>query len=73
MTQSESVLAYLRNHGSITQAEASRTLACSRLGARIYDLKARGHQIGKIMMQGTNRFGEPTHWAKYILIKEANP
>lgn len=72
MTQSDSVLFYLRLHGSITQAEASRTLACSRLGARIYDLKARGHQIGKIMVQGKNRFGEPTHWAKYILIKEAN-
>lgn len=72
MTQSESVLAYMRNHGSITQAEASRTLACSRLGARIYDLKARGHQIGTIIEQGRNRFGLPTHWAKYILIKEAN-
>lgn len=72
MTQSDSVLEYLQRHGSITQAEASKALACARLGARIFDLKARGHQIITIIERGNNRFGLPTHWAKYILIEAAS-
>ena len=67
MSHCDAILTYMRAHGGITQADAYRELACARLGARIFDLKTRGYQIQTIMQTGTNRFGEPTRWAKYVL------
>lgn len=73
MTQTDGILEYMKRNGSITPHEALTALACARLGARIYDLKARGHKITTIIERGQNRFGLPTHWARYILLKEATP
>jgi len=45
-TQAERVLAYMREHPEgITAMEALGELGCFRLAARIYDLRAEGHQI----------------------------
>lgn len=39
MTQTDRVLMYMRDFGSISQVEAMRDLGCMRLAARISDLK----------------------------------
>lgn len=70
MSQNEMILDYLNKYGSITQKEAMDHLGCYRLGARIYDLKQRGHKFGRIMETGVNRFGENETHARYML-KEA--
>lgn len=70
MAAKERIMAYLREHGSITQAEATAELGCSRLGARILDLKRAGHDIRKSMETGINRFGETTRYARYFLKEE---
>lgn len=45
-TQAERVLAYMREHPEgITAMEALNELGCFRLAARIFDLRAEGHQI----------------------------
>lgn len=44
-TQNELVLDHLRTQGPLTQPEAQDRLGCLRLGARIWDLKQRGHAI----------------------------
>ena len=44
-TQNELVLEHLRSQGPLTQPEAQDQLGCLRLGARIWDLKQRGHAI----------------------------
>ena len=70
MTHCDRVLEYMKRYGGITQAEAYERLGCVRLSGRIYDLKAKGHKITSTNVAGTNRYGEPCHFARYTL-KEA--
>lgn len=67
LTQNERVLQHMQIFGSITQEEASERYGITRLGARIYDLKKEGEQIVKSIETGKNRFGEPTHYARYTM------
>ena len=69
MTHCERILDYMRTYGGITQAEAYERLGCTRLSGRIYDLKSMGHDIRKSMVHGTNRYGDPVHFAKYTLVE----
>lgn len=70
MSQSERILSYLEKHGSITQMEAANELGCMRLGARIFELRERGHMIVSDTEFGQNRFGERTHYTRYRLRSE---
>lgn len=72
MTQTEKVLRHMKRFGSITPLEAMEEYGIMRLGARIWDLKQAGHLIQTEDVKGWNRFGEPTRYAKYSLIRE-NP
>jgi hypothetical protein len=45
MTQTDRVLAYMVNHGSITALQAEQHLRCHRLAARIADLRKAGVDI----------------------------
>jgi len=67
MTQSEMILRYMHENGSITPKEALEDLGCMRLGARIWDIKRTGVKIIKTMEQGENRLGYPTRYARYRL------
>ena len=51
MTQNESILAYLRRGWTITPLEALRMFGCFRLGARIYELRRKGVQIDRELVQ----------------------
>lgn len=63
-SQSKLILAYLMTGETLTPIEALNMFGCFRLGARIYDLKAKGHNIEtKTIVSGKKRF------AKYSLIK----
>lgn len=72
LTQCSRILQFMREHGSITQAEAAEELGCWRLGARIWDLRSRGHQIRRELVTGKNRFGNNVRFARYSLIQEAD-
>lgn len=65
--QKRRILNYLNEHGSITCLDAINDLGCMRLPARISDLKEEGHIITRRMELGTNRYGEPTRYARYYL------
>ena len=67
MTQAERILRHLRDYGTITQAEALAEYGCMRLGARIYDLKRKGHAIASERAEGRNRYDEPIRFARYRL------
>lgn len=69
MTQTERVLKYMRDFGSITQLEAIRDISCMRLAARIDDLKREGHVIRSDTETGKNRYGENTRYARYRLVE----
>ena len=65
MTQSERVLAYIREFGSITQIEALRDIGVMRLASRISDLRRQGHNITSKTEPVKNRWGETCHVKRY--------
>lgn len=69
-TQSDRVLAYLREHGSITQLAALSELGIMRLASRISDLKKSGYAFESKMEIVKNRFGESCAIKRYILTQD---
>lgn len=67
MKQKERIMEYMKEHGSITQLEATNHLGILRLGARIWDLKHDGVAIKKELVCEKNRYGENTCFARYTL------
>lgn len=65
MTQTQRVLEYIREFGSITTFEAVRDLGVMRLSARIADLRNAGFEIISEQQAVKNRFGETCYVAKY--------
>ena len=70
MTQCELVHRHLQDYGSITSLEAMSEYGIMRLASRISDLKKLGVPIKKEMVNGKNRYGESTNFAKYTLVRE---
>jgi biotin operon repressor len=69
-SQCDRLLYYLAKHGSVTLTEAQRELGIPVVMRRIHDLRKRGVQIETIEEKGTNRFGEPCEYARYVLKQE---
>ena len=65
--QTMKVYKYLQAYGSITPVEAMQELSCSRLAARINDLREAGINIKTQTAHGLNKFGEKVHFARYTL------
>lgn len=68
--QTDRVLAYIREFGSITQLEALRDLGVFRLASRISDLKREGYDINSWMEQVTNRYGEKCYIKRYSEVRD---
>ena len=66
-TQTDQVLEHLRTQGPLTQPEAQDRLGCLRLGARIWDLKQRGHAIRTEFVE----LASGQRVARYSLVREA--
>lgn len=69
-TQSERILDYIIQHGSITPLEAMRDIGCMRLAARISDLKEMGYPIISETVAVDNRYGEKCHVKRYSMEEE---
>lgn len=65
MKQSELILKYIEDFGSISSWEAYQDLGVTQLGARIFELEKQGVEFHREMVRTTNRRGEPTHYMKY--------
>ena len=64
--QTRDVLAWLLEHGTISTAEAIYKLRCTRLSARIWDLRHIGFNIpGKILTKTED--GKTKRWMEYRL------
>lgn len=63
--QTDRVLAYIREFGSITQLDALRDLGVFRLASRISDLKRQGYIINGKMEAVKNRYGETCYIKRY--------
>lgn len=71
MNKTEKVLIHLIEKGSITSWEAILEYGATRLSAIIFNLRKRGMNIETMMVEFTDRFGDKSRYAKYIL-KEKN-
>lgn len=66
-TQTDRIQRYLEDFGSITPLDALREFGCMRLGARIWELRnQRGLPISTRYESHRNRYGDQTHYARYI-------
>ena len=67
MTQNEKILRHLQDFGSITTMEAFPEYGCTRLSARIKDLRNDGHRIRTTFETAQNRYGDKVSYARYTL------
>lgn len=70
MTKTQKVLNHLRENGSITSWEAIQQYGATRLSAIIFNLRKKGIEIKSEMVQFTDRYGDNSTFAKYVLISE---
>lgn len=68
-SQCERILEWLNAGNSLTPLEALDKFGCNRLGARIYDLKDRGHVITSRLVPVINRDGGTCRVAQYSLVQ----
>ncbi len=73
MTKKERILRHIQDFGTITPMEAMQDYGSMRLAAIIFDLKKDGYNIMTETLHGTDRYGKPTHWARYRLITNQEP
>lgn len=62
----------MKEHNGITSRDAFTHLGITRLSARIKELRELGYNISTIMVDGTNRFGEPVRFGLYKLVGDKN-
>ena len=65
-TQRQTVLTHLQANGSITTLYARNELYIMGIAARIFELKARGHNIHTVMVPAS--FGGKRKIAQYVLL-----
>lgn len=61
------VVGWLIEKDSMTCLEAINAFGITRLPSIIFRLKKRGYVIEREMVNGTNRFGKPSRYARYWL------
>lgn len=66
MTQTQRVLQYMKDNGSISQIEATNILRVTRLASRIHDLSRMGIAVSKRTEHGENEYGK-YHFTRYSL------
>lgn len=66
------IIDYMGKHEGITSQDAFMEFGITRLSARIKELRELGFNISTIMVDGTNRFGEPVRYGLYKLVGDKN-
>ena len=72
-SQNDSILAHLRSGGTLSQVDAYHAFGCTRLSARIYDLRKRmdneGNKeaIDSVSISFTARSGKSGRYCRYYL------
>ena len=69
MTHLERIKRHLTDYGSITQLECAKEYGNYRLSEYIRQLRELGWNIQSKWNKGKNRYGEPTHYVRYVLEK----
>lgn len=67
MKQTERILEYIRQYGSISTWEAFRDLGITRLASRIHDIEGDGIHVHRQREAVKNRYGETTYITRYSI------
>lgn len=68
--QSQKIRQHLLTKGTITSMEAFQLYGCTRLSARIFNLRQKGWDIQTIDCEGVTRYGDACRYAKYRFISK---
>lgn len=71
-TQNDRVLRYMEQHPSITSLDAFRLLGCTRLSARISDLRKKGYAIATQSVMVKNRDNKSVRVTAYSLAQDGD-
>jgi len=71
VSQVQLIADHLIKYGSISSIEAIEQFGCTRLSARIADLRKRGWPITSEMATAKNRYGHTTNYAVYRMEAKA--
>ncbi len=69
-SQNEKILEWMRTKGAITQNDAKAAFGCTRLAARICDIKKKGYWIEDEYRRYTDDDGRPVMYKAYWLAEE---
>lgn len=69
MNQTKEIEHMLLAGHSITSMEAFKMFGCTRLSAKIFELRKK-YPIDMVMIDGTTRYGTPCKYGKYFINKE---
>ena len=64
--KTQEVLKHLQKRGSITSWDAIMKYGATRLSAIIFNLRERGYLIDSIYMDGKDKYGNTSHYVKYV-------
>lgn len=65
MNQMTAIKKHLKKYKKITSMQAFELYGCTRLSAKIFDLRKQGWVIDSIPTQTENRYGETTIYSTY--------
>lgn len=71
-TQKELILQYIADFGYITSYQAYADLGITQLATRIKELKEKGYEFKTVNVKTKNRYGKPSHYYEYYLIKKVS-
>lgn len=69
-TQNDDILEHLKTHKGITSFDAFKLYGVTRISARIFDLRERGHNIINVEHESVDRRGKKVRFVEYRLVKE---
>ena len=69
MNKTSMVLDWLKSRAGITSMEAFENFGATRLSAIIFELKRKGYNIETVMVDGRDRYGNRSRFARYYLVK----
>lgn len=64
-SQRTEVLKYIKQYKYITGAKAYEKFGVERIGSVIHDLRKKGVIIETVMVESSNRYGNPTRFGRY--------
>lgn len=67
MRQSDRILEYINEFGSITPFDAFYDLGITKLATRISEMSRSGIEFEKRYVKSKNRYGEPVYYMRYSL------